>query len=126
MAQYNYGQAEIAEFGRQVNAGVITYEPGTANEIVRLLDSVIDELKGKISKIQTMTDATGLGGFPSFIELGNGFLWKRDELKKVYTLFVGGAQEMQGHYLKASGQLEAADQHHRASLKTIESARTLK
>ncbi|WP_433523859.1 hypothetical protein ACQPZ2_00910 [Nocardia pseudovaccinii] len=107
--QIDYGRAQIAAFNEAARAGVIQFDERAVREAVQLYDQMIDRLKSIRKKLGSMNDLQGFGGFPSGLQLRDGFSKKAAEGVEVVNQLIDGAMRLQEAYLRAGRLISEAD-----------------
>jgi hypothetical protein len=111
MAKMNvdYGQTQIAAFNEAARAGAIQFDPEAVREAVRLYSQMITHLTVIRQKLDTVKDAKGFGGFPSGLELRDGFVKKAAEGVDVIDQLIEGAKQLQEAYMRADKAISEVD-----------------
>lgn len=115
----DFGQAEIQAFNNAIAAGEVHYDESAAKQAAQLYQTAIERLIEMRSKLYTLTDRTGFGGFPTGHELQQGFSNKARDGVDVITQLIDGAMRLQESYLRAGGLIEEADQTNGVRLKML-------
>ena len=106
----DYGQAQIASFGNAAAAGEIKYDPDIARQAAAEYQKVIIGLREIRDRLNTATNWTGFGGFPSAGELQRGFNQKAVDGVAVLDELIVGALRLQEAYFRSGNLLVEADQ----------------
>ncbi|MGV9926160.1 hypothetical protein [Nocardia rhamnosiphila] len=106
----DYGQAQITAFSNAAAAGEIRYEPDVARQAAAEYQKVIIGLQEIRTRLQTVADPQGFGGFQSSTELQQGFAQKTVDGLAVLNQLIEGAMTLQEAYLRSGNLITEADQ----------------
>ncbi len=107
--EIDYGQAEIQAFNNVAAAGGVRYDEGAVRKAVQLYQDAIDKLDAIQSKLGTVENAGGFGGFQTGRELQQGFSRKASDGIFVVQQLIDGAMQLQEAYLRAGNLISEAD-----------------
>ncbi|MET8800661.1 hypothetical protein ABZV91_30265 [Nocardia sp. NPDC004568] len=106
----DYGQAQITAFSNAAAAGEIRYEPDVARQAAAEYQKMIIGLQEIRTRLQTVADPQGFGGFQSSMELQQGFAQKTVDGLAVLNQLIEGAMTLQEAYLRSGNLITEADQ----------------
>ncbi|WP_280362901.1 hypothetical protein [Nocardia wallacei] len=115
----DFGQAEIQAFNNAAATGAVHFEESAVRQAVQLYQNAIDDLVKIRTKLSTMQDSSGFGGFRTGQELQQGFASKARGGAEVVNQLIDGAMRLQEAYLRAGGLIDEADRVNSDRLKIM-------
>ncbi|MFD3506123.1 hypothetical protein [Nocardia sp. NPDC058666] len=107
--EIDYGQAQISAFTQSARAGEFSFDPAAAMAVVSLYDNMVRDLIAVRRHFDEARRVSGFGGFPSAIELQEGFITKATDGLGVITQLIDAAMQMQEGLLRAANKIQEAD-----------------
>ncbi|MFD3594884.1 hypothetical protein ACFWU5_19340 [Nocardia sp. NPDC058640] len=120
--EIDYGREEISSFTQSARAGEFSFDETAVMAVVSLYDTMIQDLLGLRQDFYDAQKAGGFGGFPSGLELQQGFAQKAADGIDVLTQLVDAAMQMQEGLLCAANKISEADTLNQRRIALLESA----
>ncbi|BCK58991.1 hypothetical protein [Nocardia wallacei] len=105
----DFGQAEIEAFNNAAATGSVHYDENAVRQAAQLYQNAIDTLVETRTKLSSIQDNSGFGGFRTGQELQQGFSNKARNGVAVINQLIDGAMRLQEAYLRAGGLIDEAD-----------------